>query len=97
MLAKEIRFAVVRRCNLQRLTPTGTLQDFFEWWLSSPKQIRKELRKAFNSLVILVAWSIWKERNQRIFQKKKLTTNKLVDEGRLWCYAGLKHLLQLFP
>jgi hypothetical protein len=101
VLAKEIWFAVLWRCNLQRLTPTGTLQDFFDWWLSSRKQIRKELRKAFDSLVILVAWSIWKERNRRIFQKEKVTTNELVDliidDGRMWCYAGLKHLLQLFP
>jgi hypothetical protein len=86
---------------LQRLTPIGTLQDFFDWWLSSRKQIRKELRKTFDSLVILIAWSIWKERNRRIFQKEKVTTNELVDliidDGRLWCYAGLKHLLQLFP
>jgi hypothetical protein len=54
VLAKEVWFTVLRRCSLQRLTPTGTLQDFFDWWLSSRKQIRKEGRKAFDSLVILV-------------------------------------------
>jgi hypothetical protein len=76
VLAKEVWFTVLRRCSLQRLTPTGTLQDFFDWWLSSRKQIRKEGRKAFDSLLILVAWSIWKERNQHVFQKVKLTPHQ---------------------
>jgi len=50
---------------------------------------------------MLVAWSIRKERNQHIFQKVKLTSIELadliLDEAKLWCYAGLTHLLELFP
>jgi len=59
------------------------------------------MRKGFDSLVVLVAWSIWKERNQRVFQKVQLPPTELadliLDEAKLWYYAGLTHLLQLFP
>ena len=50
---------------------------------------------------MLVAWSIRKERNQHIFQKVKLTPTEpvdlILDEAKLWYYAGLTHLLHLFP
>jgi hypothetical protein len=80
VLARETWYTILRRCNLQRLTPSSTALDFVDWCLLSRKHVRKELRKkAFDSLVALVTWSIWKERNQRIFQKKKLTVvNELI-------------------
>ena len=37
------------------------------WWGSTRKLIRKETRKAFDSLVILVCWQLWKQRNARVF------------------------------
>ena len=86
---------------MHRLTPTVAPQEFFDWWLAACKRIRKEMRKGFDSLVVLVAWSIWKERNQRVFQKVQLPPTELadliLDEAKLWYYAGLTHLLQLFP
>lgn len=77
---ERLGYTILRRCNLQRLTPSSTALDFVDWCLLSRKHVRKELRKkAFDSLVALVTWSIWKERNQRIFQKKKLTVvNELI-------------------
>ena len=100
VLAREIWYLVLRRCNLQRHTPSLANSDFVEWWLLSRKQLRKEIRKAFDSLVILVAWSIWKERNLRIFQKVKLPVAELadsiLDEAKVWGYAGIAHFYMLF-
>ena len=101
VLAREIWYLVLRRCNLQRHTPSLANSDFVEWWLLSRKQLGKEIRKTFDSLVILVAWSIWKERNQRIFQKVKLTAAELVDfildEAKVWGFGGIAHFSMLFP
>ena len=92
---------VLRRCNLQQVTPQPMASDFFEWWCRSRKQIRKELRKGFDSLLLLVAWLLWKERNQRVFQRKSLTVRELVtlilDEAKVWAYAGHTLFFVLFP
>uniref|UniRef100_A0A0A8XWC3 Uncharacterized protein n=1 Tax=Arundo donax TaxID=35708 RepID=A0A0A8XWC3_ARUDO len=37
---------------------------FQEWWRQAQRQVPKPLRKGFNSLVILVAWTLWKLRNR---------------------------------
>jgi len=55
IFARETWFMVLRRCNLQQVTPQPTASDFFEWWCRSRKQIKKELRKCFDSLLLLVA------------------------------------------
>jgi hypothetical protein len=35
------------------------------WWVEDRKHVIKERRKAFDSSVIAVAWSIWFQRNER--------------------------------
>ena len=97
------RIMVFRRGNLQRLTPLSPNSDLVHWWLLSSKQLRKELRKPFDSLVILVAWILWKERNQRIFQKVKLSVRDtdlstlIMDEIKVWVQAGIVDFRLLFP
>jgi len=50
---------------------------------------------------LLVAWLLWKERNQRVFQRKSQTVSELValilDEAKVWAYAGHTHFSMLFP
>jgi len=58
-------------------------------------------RKGLRSLIILVCWEVWKERNARIFDHNGATNqqvlNKIRDEARLWKAAGAKHLATLLP
>ena len=48
------------------------------------------------SMIILVSWEIWNERNARIFNHKELPHNQLLqkikDESEMWIMAGAKHL-----
>ena len=53
--------------NLSRLTPGRMSSSFSDWWKKSWKKLQRQLRKGFNSLVILGAWIIWKHRNAYIF------------------------------
>ena len=52
--------------------------------------------KAMASVTMLVSWTIWKERNARVFNNKSAPPTVLLDiiksEARLWVYAGAKIL-----
>jgi hypothetical protein len=52
--------------------------------------------KAMKSLTMLVSWTIWKERNARVFNNKAAPTTILFAaikrEVKLWVAAGAKHL-----
>ena len=66
-----------------------------EWWVGlSDTSIPN--RKAMASLTMLVAWSIWNERNARVFRQKSapptvLLTN-IKKEATLWVAAGASKL-----
>ncbi|WVZ52423.1 hypothetical protein U9M48_003478, partial [Paspalum notatum var. saurae] len=46
-------------------------------------QAPKEVKKGLNSLTILVAWELWKHRNDCVFEGALEA-----QEGNLWCLAG---------
>lgn len=52
----------------------------------------KQLRNGFDISVILIAWMIWKERNARVFNNKRLTAVALLEnihsEQQLWRRAA---------
>ncbi|KAJ1282092.1 hypothetical protein BS78_03G023300 [Paspalum vaginatum] len=69
------------------------------WWsglAAAPVRDRRGLR----SLIILVAWTIWCERNLRIFDRNVATESqvlaKIKDKAGLWILGGAKHLANLW-
>jgi hypothetical protein len=58
-------------------------------------------KKGTRSLLLLVVWHIWLERNNRTFQRQERSVADLLSaikaEARLWGVAGAKHLLALLP
>ena len=67
VFARHFWFSVLQSLNLSHLVPGHTSSSFADWWKKSWKKLQKQLRKGFNSLVILGAWIIWKHRNACIF------------------------------
>ena len=66
---------------------------FSSWW---SKAVPKEIKKGLYSLIILVAWEIWKHRDHCVseggspcFQKVLLVVH---EECNLWCWVGAKAL-----
>lgn len=49
-----------------------------DWWLRSRKRVPKPGRKAFHSLVVLIVWSVWLERNARVFRNQSLSVTVVV-------------------
>ena len=66
MFAREVWYRVLAPIDLDRLAlQPGT--SFLDWWLQSRDQLGTARRKGFDSLIILGAWCLWKEQNQRVF------------------------------
>ena len=58
-----------------------------------------DMRKGLNPLVILGAWSVWKHRNDCIFNgavpNVTIVLSLAMDEARLWRLAGARGLTLL--
>ena len=100
--AREVWSTLFRRWHWLGLS-AGLSDDreFYDWWNWSRKQVPGLNRKAFDTLVVLTFWMLWKERNNRIFQNSNLQASDLVlrifDEAKSWAYAGFNQLQKLFP
>ena len=83
----------VRRFSVTiRLKPLHSMGE--PWWLSSG------FRKGFDSLVLLVSWETWKERNRRTFGGAPSSVAQVLQgiqqEGAEWVSAGFRSLAPLF-
>ena len=85
--------------GLQHLGPhiDSTMAD---WWLQTRAAVPETFRRGFDSLVLLVSWVIWKERNNRTFNNAAKTTTQVLalvsDEIDSYINAGYKCLASLF-
>ena len=81
--------------NLQRVNPIMAI-PLREWWSLRRTNLSKADKAKFNSLVLLVIWSAWRETNARIFDKVSKPINVLIDhikaEAKQWSLASLGRL-----
>jgi hypothetical protein len=67
--------------------------SFVDWWLSARKLVVKRQRKAFDSVVLLVARGIWLQRNCRVFDRRSLLpvplAEQLQEQCEDWCRVSL--------
>lgn len=92
---RESWFRVLETFGLQT-TILETDADFVDGWLQLRNMLRNELYKGLDSLVMLVAWSLWKERNSRVFRSLSKTpallVSKVITKCRIWLEAGCSNL-----
>jgi hypothetical protein len=62
---RETWFHVLRFFSMADLPPVRE-EPLAVWWLRARKAVAKPSRKGFDTLVWLVAWSLWKVRNHRV-------------------------------
>ncbi|KAF7011481.1 hypothetical protein CFC21_025788 [Triticum aestivum] len=66
-----------------------------EWWASTCADGTPN-RQAKASLIMLVSWIIWNERNARVFKYKSapppILLSSIATEANLWVVAGAKKL-----
>ena len=65
------------------------------WW-SEIALARSPNVKGMASLLMLISWELWKERNARVFRNVSAPTmilvEKIMDEATMWTLAGAKGL-----
>jgi hypothetical protein len=95
--SKEVWFRLLRAAGFQYLVPSG-LPSIIDWWLLLRKRVHKSQRKGFDSLFALVTWSLWLERNARVFNSMSLRADQLAGrihaEGLQWSSAGFSELAE---
>jgi hypothetical protein len=68
----------------------------WKWWLACRKGIGKYDRKGFDTFGLLIAWSLWRERNSHMFSALAVQPQALVEQirgsRRLWLAAGFSGL-----
>jgi hypothetical protein len=55
-------------------------QTLRSWWQLASINIQNYNKKKLNSLIMLTAWSIWKERSSRVFENKFKPIQQIIRE-----------------
>jgi hypothetical protein len=100
VFTRQFWHSILTSIGLSSVGPKRRDSDFAEWWRKASSKIPKSKRKGFNSMVILRAWSICKQRNMCVFYGARPCLSSLEDEFkdemRLWFSAGARNLHSLF-
>jgi hypothetical protein len=68
-------------------------------WLHGRASLPQPLRRSFDSLVLLVSWCLWKERNSRTFDRRSSTPTQLfttiLEEAGAWVGESVYPSVQL--
>jgi hypothetical protein len=89
----QIWHAVLRYCNLRLdLAPSPTTTSLAQWVEQTTNMITGAERKNWSSLVQLIWWTTWNERNARIFRNQSSNVSavldRMIEEARTWHTAG---------
>jgi len=92
--------AVATWADCPSISPDGWIADQdLQRWFTDLTTGSSQQRRGLQTLVLLVIWSLWKERNNRIFRHVELTAPRFIDllrdEVQTWIFAGAKHLEKL--
>jgi len=74
--SQEVWFKVLRKVGWERVMPNTHTYSLASRWSEARKQLPKVDRRGFDSLVILISWLLWKERNNRTVDRRV----RMVDE-----------------
>jgi len=100
VLARQLWHMSLLPLGLQSLAPTAGDCNLAEWWLHHREQLQAQVRPSFDSMVLLVTWTLWKERNARVFRRRASAApamaKEMLMEAELWCDAGFRISLAAF-
>ena len=90
--SREVWFAALQSMGWQSLAPPSDSFSLADWWASARKCLLKDDRRKLDSIIILVSWILWLERNKRVFDRQARSAQQLLsliaDEAVQWGLAG---------
>jgi hypothetical protein len=96
VFARQFWYLLLRRSGLPNLSLDNALYSLDDWWSRVVEKIPRDLQSGFNSLVILGAWSLWRQHNDYVFNGRSPSLASALtlagDELRMWCRVGAKGL-----
>ena len=96
MFAWQAWALILQRLNLLALAPHGMNNHFSSWWCYTIRGVPRVERKGLSTLIILVAWEIWKHPNVCVLEGARPTIEVLLhlvaNEAALLCLAGASTL-----
>ena len=94
--SRDIWFGVLSWFGWGEVTPGSQAVNFAVWWTGARKRFPRSSRKGFDSLVVLVSWLLWKERNNRTFDRRARSAREFQaavgNEIVMWIQGGFKSL-----
>lgn len=97
--SRQVWMALLFPLGLQGLL-AGPEDELASWWIRQRRRLDSQLRTSLDSVVLLVSWIIWKERNSRVFREQSASLRQMllgvIDEGNEWLQAGFLSLGALF-
>jgi hypothetical protein len=90
--SRQVWFELLAPYNLQHLVSSAD-STVASWWQALAAAVPERGRKELNIFVVLVARSLWLERNARVFDRAAVMPTKLCrrikEEFKLWVSARL--------
>ena len=99
VFSQQFWFQLFRTFALPDIAPQPSASGFFDWWQQAGSTLDKRTKRGFNSLVMLGAWMLWKERNDIVFNGASPRIERVLllaqEEAALWRLAGAKGISEL--
>jgi hypothetical protein len=77
VFSREVWYKLLEPLGLSSLMPMDE-PDLGQWWISQRGRLDRASRPLFDTLVLLIAWTVWKERNNRVFGRRASSVMQVV-------------------
>jgi hypothetical protein len=96
VFARQAWALIFQRLDLLTLARQEMSDSFSCWWCCTIKSVQKNKGKGLNTLIILVAWELWKHQNACVFEGARpnieVLLQSVANESTMWCLAGSSKL-----